>query len=64
MKLNRLTLENFQGIKELSLDFNGDSMAIKGKNATGKTTIANAYSWLLTDKPINGEKGYTPKTRS
>ena len=63
MKLNKITLENYQGIKELSLDFNGNSMVIKGKNATGKTTIANAYSWLLTDKPINGEKGYTPKTR-
>lgn len=63
MRLTKLVLENYQGIKYTEFTFDGESMAIKGKNATGKTTIANAYSWLLTDKPINGEKGYTPKTR-
>lgn len=63
MKLIEMILDNFQGIKHLELDFDG-SPIISGKNATGKTTIANAYSWLLTGKPIDpSQTGYTPKTR-
>ena len=64
MKLLRMKLENFQGIKALGLDFkNGMNMTIRGDNATGKTTIANAQSWLLTGKSSEDEKNYTPKTQ-
>lgn len=28
----------------------------------GKTTIANAFAWLLTGKSSTGSKGFTPKT--
>ncbi len=63
MKLLKLTLENFQGIKNKTLDFSGGDAAIYGDNATGKTTINNAYTWLLFDKPSTGAKNFTPKTR-
>ena len=64
MKLLRMKLENFQGIKALGLDFkNGMDVTIRGDNATGKTTIANAQSWLLTGKSSEDEKNYTPKTQ-
>lgn len=63
MKLLSLQLENFQGIKSASYDFDGKSASIYGDNATGKTTVFNAITWLLFDKPSTGAKNYTPKTK-
>ncbi len=62
MKLNKLVLTNFQGIKSQEFDFNGDSATIYGDNATGKTTVFNSITWLLFDKASTGAKGYNPKT--
>lgn len=63
MKLLTLKLENFQGIKAASFDFGGQNATIYGDNATGKTTIFNAMTWLLFDKASTGAKNYTPKTK-
>lgn len=63
MKLKSIELQNFQGIKSLHLDFDGRSASIYGTNATGKTTVFNALTWLLFDKDSTGAKGYTPKTK-
>lgn len=63
VKILKLTLGNFQGIRELELDFGGKSASIYGDNATGKTTVFNAVTWLLFDKASTGAKGFTPKTR-
>ena len=64
MRLLRLTLNNFQGIKSLTLDFkNGQSASIYGDNATGKTTVYNALTWLLFDKASTAAKNFTPKTK-
>lgn len=62
MKLIKLELENFKGIKSASFDFGGKSCAIRGANGTGKSTIADAFSWILTDKPMSGVKGFNPQT--
>lgn len=62
MKLIKLELQNFQGIRRFALDAYGENCTIYGTNGVGKTTIANALTWLLFDKPYTGEKGYTPKT--
>lgn len=62
MKINTLRLENFQGIQSAVFDFNGRSASVYGDNATGKTTVFNAVTWLLFDRPSTGAKGYTPKT--
>ena len=62
MKLIKLELQNFQGIRRFALDVYGENCTIYGTNGVGKTTIANALTWLLFDKPYTGEKGYTPKT--
>lgn len=64
MKINTLQLENFQGIKSAAFDFDGQSASIYGDNATGKTTVFNAVTWLLFGGPSTGAKGYTPKTRN
>lgn len=63
MKINTLRLENFQGIKAATFDFKGQSASVYGDNATGKTTLFNALTWLLFDRPSTGAKGYTPKTK-
>ncbi|MBR2896829.1 MAG: AAA family ATPase [Oscillospiraceae bacterium] len=64
MKLLQLTLNNFQGIKTLTFDFEGGkSASIYGDNATGKTTVYNAITWLLFDKASTAAKNYTPKTK-
>lgn len=62
MKLLSMKLENFQGIKSLEITSDGTDIEIRGDNATGKTTIGNAITWLLYDKPLGGEKNFSPKT--
>lgn len=62
MKIKTLLLENFRGIRNLRVDFGGNNTDICGENGTGKTTIANAICWVLTDSPATGEKDFTPKT--
>lgn len=47
--LEKLSLKNFKGIKELNIDFSNITN-IYGDNATGKTSIFDAFTWLLFDK--------------
>lgn len=64
MKLLKLSLSNFQGIKKLIFDFDdGKNASIYGDNATGKTTVYNALTWLLFDKASTAAKNFTPKTK-
>ncbi len=64
MKLLKITLQNFQGIRDLSFEFpHGASASIYGDNATGKTTVYNALTWLLFDKASTSAKNFTPKTK-
>ena len=62
MKILHLRLENFRGIRELDIDFDGKNADIFGANGTGKTTIANAITWLFCDAPATEEKDFSPKT--
>lgn len=62
MKILKMKLENFQGVKELEIDPQGESSAIYGDNGTGKSTVYNAFTWLMYGKPSTTEKNYTPKT--
>jgi len=62
MKLNSLTLRNFKGIRDLRLDLQGRDVSIYGDNGTGKTSIADAFSWLLFDKDSADKKDFSIKT--
>jgi DNA repair exonuclease SbcCD ATPase subunit len=42
-------MENFKGIKSLEVNFSNKT-SIKGQNAAGKTTIFDAFTWLLFNK--------------
>ena len=60
IKIKTLKLENFKGIKNLTIDFKGTTN-IYGDNAVGKTTIFDAYSWLLWDKDSLNRKDFAIK---
>lgn len=62
VKLIKLNIQNFKGIKRLSIDFKGRDTNIYGENATGKTTIFDAFKWLLFDKDSSGRKDFCYKT--
>lgn len=63
MKILKMKLENFQGIKEFAFSPDGESCSIYGDNATGKSTVYNAFTWLMYGKASTGETGYTPQTK-
>lgn len=54
IKIKRLILENFKCHANLTLDFNGGNASIYGDNASGKTSIYDALTWLLFGKDSNG----------
>ena len=58
IKIKRLSLENFKCHRNLTLTFNGGNASIYGDNASGKTSIYDALTWLLfgKDSQGNGEK--------
>ena len=58
IKIKRLVLENFKCHKYLCLDLMGGNAAIYGDNASGKTSVYDALTWLLfgKDSAGNGEK--------
>lgn len=60
IKLIKLKLENFKGINSLEVNFK-EKTDIYGENATGKTTIFDAYSWLLWDKDSQNRKDFNIK---
>lgn len=60
MILKTLVLQNFKGIENLTIDFKNDTQ-ILGANGSGKTTIFDAYSWLLWDKDSNSRKDFDIK---
>lgn len=62
MKLIQLTLRNFKGVKEFTLNAAGESIRVFGDNATGKTTIFDAFTWLLFDKDSSNRKDFQIKT--
>lgn len=49
IKLKMLCLENFKGVKDKTYEF-GYLTRINGMNRKGKTTIASAWYWLMSDK--------------
>lgn len=62
IKLTNLTLKNFKGIKDFTLDLNGEDIKVFGDNATGKTTIYDSFLWLLFNKDSNNRSDFSIKT--
>lgn len=51
--IKSIHIENFKGIKDRTLDLENYSRLIEGRNAEGKTTLADAYVWLFSDKDMS-----------
>lgn len=62
MKLITLTLENFKGIQSFSLDAEGQNADVYGSNGCGKSTLFDAFTWLLSGKNSHDEKDFGIKT--
>ena len=62
MKLTQLKLRNFKGVRDFTLDFQSANISVFGDNATGKTTLFDAFTWLLFDKDSLNRKDFEIKT--
>lgn len=58
IQIIRLTLDNFKCHRHLTLQLDGNNVTLYGDNATGKTSVYDALTWLLfgKDSAGNGEK--------
>lgn len=49
--LKSIKLLNFKGVRDLNINFNEEGVtSICGKNAIGKTTIFDAFTWLMNNE--------------
>ncbi|OBW43529.1 Chromosome partition protein Smc [Chryseobacterium sp. MOF25P] len=61
VQLKRLSVLNFKGLRNLSIDFDNNTN-IFGDNGTGKTTIFDSILWLLFGKDSTDRKDFELKT--
>ena len=57
-----IKLRNFKGISKLDVDLKRENARIYGDNATGKTTVFDAFLWLLFDKDSNNDSKFALQT--
>lgn len=62
IKLKSLKIVNFKGIRDLTVEFNPESTNIIGDNATCKSTIGDAFFWLMFGKNMEDSKNFSVKT--
>lgn len=64
--LKSLALVNFKGVRDFNIAFNDGITTVCGDNGTGKTTLYDAYLWLLFGKDSTGRSdganGFNVKT--
>lgn len=63
IKIDKLILQNFKGIRNLEINAEGNNLNIYGDNATGKTTVFDAVMWLLFNKDSLGRSDFGIKTQ-
>lgn len=61
--LKSLKIENFKGCKKREIQF-GSVTDIYGDNGTGKTTIDDAFTWLLFDRDSAGSTKFGVRPRN
>lgn len=58
IKLNKITLETFKGLKHFEADLNGNNAMIRSENGVGKTTVYDAFLWALFGKDSTGRSDF------
>ncbi|MFA5378491.1 MAG: AAA family ATPase [Dehalococcoidia bacterium] len=59
LTIEQMTIQNFKGVTDLTVEFSPSVTRISGRNEAGKTTIPDAFCWVLFNKDSNGK---TPGT--
>ena len=62
IRVMKFVLVNFKGQKHLEVNFNPDVTYITGDNSTGKTTIMDAFLWVLFGKDSQNRADFNIKT--
>jgi DNA repair exonuclease SbcCD ATPase subunit len=62
VRIHHLELSNFKGIEHFGLCADGKDCVILGDNATGKTTLADSFFWLLFGKDSLNQANFEIKT--
>jgi len=60
--IKSISLLNFKGVRDFHADFNSDITEFRGENGTGKTTLNDAFCWLLYGKDSIGRSDFQIKT--
>lgn len=60
--IKKLSLTNFKGMRNFSIEFNDTITTVSGGNGLGKTTIFDAFTWLLFGKDSQDRKAFDIKT--
>ncbi len=58
IKLNKLQIENFKGIKSFEFNVDGSNVSVEAENGIGKTTIYDAFLFLFFGKDSTGRKDF------
>lgn len=62
IKIKSIKLLNFKGQRNTCLEFDGQNKCLLGANATGKTSIFDAFTWVLFGKDSKGAAQFDIKT--
>lgn len=62
VKLLSLTLNNFKGVKQFTFEPGAKNVRLFGDNETGKTTLFDAFIWLLFNKDSQNKTDFSIKT--
>ena len=61
LRLIELRLKNFKGLKSYTMRPDGEDIGVYGENGTGKTTVFDAFTWLLFGKDSRGKADFDIK---
>lgn len=61
IRLNWLRIANFKGINNFTLETGGKNATVYADNGKGKTTLFDAFLWLLFDKDSTDRTAFTVK---
>ena len=61
ISIKSMDISNFKGILSLHLDFHDGVNSLYGENASGKTSVYDALTWLLFDKDSHGNSRFSVK---